>query len=255
MSIDLKQNKKALIIGASSGIGKACAHLMADSENTLYLVARNEDALKEMQEYLPGTVYAIPHDLNDVDGIKRIFDEIKEHKVKLNSFVYTAGMDAFSPVKVTSVESLRKVMDINCFAFCETAKRFFNRQISEDGAGIVAISSIASLLCEKGQMAYTASKSALNSVVKTMAQEFSSRRIRVNAILPAGVSTPMAASKSQIMEGVASNTVEKEVQKVNRQFLGEIPAEIVAQNILFLLSEYSAYTTGELLTMGAGYSY
>lgn len=253
--MELKQNKKALIIGASSGIGKACAHLMAGDGNTLYLVARNEMVLREMQESLPGTIHVIPHDLNDIEEVKNIFDEIKQHKIKLNSFVYTAGIDAFSPVKVTSVESLQKVMNINCFAFCETAKRFFNRQISEDGAGIVAISSIASLLCEKGQMAYTASKAALNAAVKTMAQEFSSRGIRVNAILPAGVSTPMAASKSQVMEGVAASMSAKAKHKVDRQCLGVIPAEIVAQNILFLLSEYSAYTTGELLTMGAGYSY
>lgn len=253
MSIDKKQNKKILIIGASSGIGRACANLLAAPQNTLYLVARNEEVLKEMQETLPGTIHIVCHDLNNMDGIKGIFDIIKRHKIKLNGLIYTAGLDAFSPVKVTSTKSLQKVMNVNCFAFCEVARQFFNRQISEDGAGIVAISSIASLLFEKGQMAYTASKAALNSVVKTMAQEFSSRSIRVNAILPAGVSTPMAASKGQLMKGMDVATEIKEEK--NKQFLGAIPADVVAENVLFLLSHNSAYTTGELLVIGAGYSY
>lgn len=256
MNSDTQKRRAVLIVGASSGIGRACAESMADSENILYLVARNKEALKEMQECLPGVIHILPHDLNDIDGIKNIFDRIKKDRIKLNGFVYSAGMDSFSPAKVISIKSMQNVMNINCFAFCECTRCFFNRRISEDGASIVAISSIASVLFEKGQMAYTASKAALNSVVKTMSQEFAGRRIRVNAILPAGVATTMADSKGMALEGMYdAEDIQTPAPQRHTQNWGAIPPSIIAENVNFLLSDASAYTTGELLTIGAGYSY
>lgn len=247
-----KAGKSILVVGASSGIGKACAKLLADSENTLYLVARNVEAMEEMKKDLPGTIRIIPHDLNDLEGIKsNVFGEIKKNKVKLNAMVYSAGITAFSPVKVTSVKTMQTTMDVNCFGFCEMARCFYNRSISEDGSGIVVISSFASLMFMKGNMAYTASKAALNSTVKIMAQEFAKRRIRVNAILPASVQTPTARNKSQIMAVAVGN----DVPLPDGQIFGDIPAEVIAKNVQFLLSDVSSFTTGELLTIGGGWAY
>lgn len=240
-----------LIIGASSGIGKACASLLADSATTLYLVARNAETMEEMKKELPGTIHIIPYDLNDLEGIKSgIFGEIKKNKIKLNGMVYTAGMDAFSPVKVTSIQTLQNVMNVNFFAFCEAARCFYNRSISENNSGVVVLSSISSIMAMKGNLAYSASKAALNQAVKIMALEFAKRNIRVNAILPACVDTRMAASKHEMM--LASN---KDVSLLEGQTFGEIPVDVVAENVQFLLSDLSSFTTGELLTIGGGFSY
>ena len=250
------KDKRIIVIGASSGIGKACVELLASDNTVLYTVARNEVAMKETASSLPGEIKVIPYDLNELDGIKEIFSEVKKDKEKVDALVYCAGVDAFTPIKVTSPQVMQRVMNLNCFAFCESARCFYNRQISKDGAVIVTISSIASLLNEKGQMPYTASKAALNSVVKTMAQEFSNRKIRVNAILPAGVVTPMAQSKGGILDGIQKNDKDNsDCAPVARQFMGAIPAQVIAENVKFLLSDASLYTTGELLTIGAGYNY
>lgn len=247
-----KAGRSILILGASSGIGKACANLLAGNDNTLYLVARNREAMEEMKSKLSGTIHIISYDLNDLDGIKDgIFDPIKKNKIKLNAMVYSAGISAFSPVKVTSVKTMKTVMDVNCMGFCEAARCFYNRSVSEDGAGIVAISSIFSLLFMKGNLAYTASKSALNSSIKIMAQEFAKRHIRVNAILPARVQTPMARDKDNIMAAAVGS----DVPLADGQVFGDIPPEIVAENVQFLLSDTSCYTTGELLTIGGGWAY
>lgn len=249
---DSKAGKSILIVGASSGIGKACANLLADSGNTLYLVARNVQAMEEMKKKLPGAIHIIPHDLNDLDGIKsNVFGEIKKNKIKLNAMVYSAGVDAFSPAKVTSVKTMQTTMDVNCFGFSEMARCFYNRSISEDGSGIVVISSISSLVFMKGNMAYTASKAALNSTVKIMAQEFTKRHIRVNAILPARVQTPMAKNKDRIMAA----SVGSDAPLPDGQVFGEIPADVIAKNVQFLLSDSSSFTTGELLTIGGGWAY
>lgn len=247
-----KKGKSILIIGASSGIGKACANLLADDENTLYLVARNVEAMEKIKKELSGTIKIIPYDLNDLEGIKNnIFGEIKKDKKKLNALIYSAGVTAFSPAKVTSVNKMQTTMNVNCFGFCETARCFYNQSISEDGAGIVVISSLSSILYMKGNMAYTASKAALNSTVKIMAQEFAKRRIRVNAILPSSVQTPMAKNKGELMMAVGK----KDVALSEEQCFGDIPAEVIAKNVQFLLSDISSFTTGELLTIGGGYAY
>lgn len=247
-----KNGKSILIVGASSGIGKACANLLADDENTLYLVARNVEAMEKMKKELSGTIKIIPYDLNDLEGIKsNIFGEIKKDKKKLNALIYSAGVTAFSPAKVTSVNKMQTTMNVNCFGFCETARCFYNQSISEDGAGIVVISSLSSILYMKGNMAYTASKAALNSTVKIMAQEFAKRRIRVNAILPSSVQTPMAKTKGELMMAVGK----KDVALSEEQSLGDIPVKVIAKNVQFLLSDISSFTTGELLTIGGGYAY
>lgn len=241
--------KNYLVTGASSGIGKACAHILAAEDNILILVARNEAALFEMKEQLPGTVIPVVYDLNNLENIKNIFQVCKEDEIKLDGMVYSAGVNADCPIKVNQISLMKEAMTVNCFAFLEMGKYFYSKRFSNDNSSIVAISSIASELCDIGMAPYTASKAALNSAVKTMSKEFIRRKIRVNAILPAGVMTPMAAKKCEVLQTGRQEQVE------NPQPLGGIPSQVIAKNVQFLMSDASAYTTGELLTIGAGRNY
>lgn len=102
---------------------------------------------------------------------------------------------------------------------------------------------------------YSASKAALNSYVKTMAKEFLRRKIRVNAILPGAVSTPMAREKESLLKHVTSVGKGEVSVSDQAQSLGVIPSGIIASYVEFLLSDQSCYTTGELITIGAGRVY
>lgn len=237
-----------MITGASSGIGEACARRLAAENVTLFLVARRYDKLCSLSKELPGTVIPIQYDLLNLDDIKSIFDVVQEQGVKLNGFVYCAGINADCPIKVAGVKLMQEAMTVNTFAFLEMGKYFYNKKYSKDGASIVAISSIASMLCEKGMVCYSASKAALNAVVKTMSKEFIRRKICVNAILPAGVDTPMASKKMKVLNGM--NETENAVQQ-----LGAIPPSVIADYVNMLLSDMGAYITGELITIGAGRDY
>ena len=242
------KEKTILITGASSGIGKACAELLAQNGNHLVLVARNTERLESLRDMLPGEHLIISYDLQELENIKSILNIVKDNGWRLDGMVYSAGVDATCPVKVNSIPLMMQAMTVNCFAFYELGKWFYSAQYSTGGASIVAISSVASTLCLQGQGPYSASKAALNSVVKTMSKEFSRRKIRVNAVLPAGVGTPMADDKSKMLEGVESSGKEQGVQS-----LGIITPQSVAESVEFLLSDRSAYITGELLTISAGY--
>ena len=204
-----------------------------------------------MATELPGKTVPICYDLNDLENIKEIFDDYGINKEKLDGLIYCAGVDAAWPVKVNSISAMQEVMNVNCFAFVEMSRIFYKKQYSNQNASIVAISSIASLTNEPGMIAYSVSKAALNSAVKTMSKEFIRRGIRVNAILPGAVKTPMSEKK----EKVFSEIEKTEENKSNIQPLGVIPTDIIARQIKFLLSDDSGYTTGELITVSGGRNY
>lgn len=241
--------KNYIIFGASSGIGKACVESLASEENQLVIVARRIDLLKEIADSSLGYVYPVQYDLNDLENIKDVFRICTEHQFKLDGMVYSAGMDGTWPVKVNNIRFMQQMMNINCFAFVEVSKYFYSKRYSNDGASIVAISSIASLTSEIGMVSYSASKAALNSVVKTMSKEFIRRNIRVNAVLPGGVATPMAEEKGQLLSGIAEVQIE---DNKNPQKLGMIPASYIANEVRRLLSDESRYTTGEMAVISGG---
>ncbi len=250
--------KNYLIVGASSGIGEACVHKMAEEAENLIIVARNEEKLNALRHQYEGKVNIcpMPYDVTDLEHIKMVFGACKECKIKLDGMVYSAGMDGTWPIKANNTALMEEMMKVNCFAFVEMARNFYSKRFSSDGASIVAVSSIASLLNDIGMSAYCASKAALNSYVKIMAKEFVRRKIRVNAVLPAGVSTPMAEKKGDLLSGlVVEETGGGNDTSLNPQPLGMIPAEAIASQIMFLLSDKATYITGELLTIGAGRSY
>lgn len=244
--------KNYLILGASSGIGEACVHNLSGEAESMILVGRNVDKLNDLKEQYAGTtcIYPVQYDLLDLEHIKTVFEVCRENKIKLDGMVYSAGVDGTWPIKVNNTTMMQQMMTVNCFAFVELAKTFYSKRYSNDGASIVAISSIAALTSEVGMSSYCASKAALNSYIKTMSKEFVRRRIRVNAVLPAGVSTPMAEEKGSMLAGVTN--ADKSAPSPDPQPFGVIPSEVIASQVQFLLSDKSIYTTGELLTISAG---
>ena len=242
-------SKNYLIIGASSGIGEACARRLAADDVKLIIVARRKELLEKLADELPGEVVPVAYDLHDLDHIKDLFEPCTSGGFKLDGMVFTAGIDGTWPVKVNDIHKMREMMDINCMSFVEAAKVFYTKKYSVDGGSIVAISSIASVQSEKGMLSYTVSKAALNASVKVMANEFARRGIRVNAILPGGVSTPMAEAKGAMMEGVAGENADSSDPV---QPLGMIPSENIADQVAHLLSDASRYTTGSLISISGG---
>ena len=249
--------KNYLIIGATSGIGEACVHKLASDSDHLLLVGRNKDKLEALEQQYAEKAMITPicHDLMDLDHMDIIFDEYTENQIKLDGMVYSAGMDGTWPIKVNNTKQMVQMMTVNCFAFVETARKFYSTRVSKEASSIIAISSTASLMPDVGMSSYSASKAALNSYVKTMAKEFIRRKIRVNAILPGAVSTPMTKEKENLLTNIASTGKQFSSASDHVQQLGLIPSDIIAAYVEFLLSDQSYYTTGELITIGAGRVY
>lgn len=241
-------NKTYLITGATSGIGRETAYILAEQGCRLVITGRNEEQLKMMEKKLPCDTLIIPYDLQDLDNIEQIFLCCKEKNVKLDGLIHSAGIAKNAIIRANEWRELEEVMRVNCLSFIELGKYFGMKKYSNDGAAVVAISSIASCLNDAGMVQYSASKSALNSAVKTMSKEFVKRRIRVNAILPANVNTEMFLSGQEYIEDFMENALK-------RQPLGIIDVEQVVYLIEFLLSDNSKYITGEWIAMGGGMTY
>lgn len=250
-----------LIVGASSGIGEACARLLSSKGHATILIARRRDRLETLAKELPSPAFCYPYDLEDTENIKKIFLFCKEKGLKLDGMVYSAGINADIPLKAFSAEMFAKVLRINCIAFAELGKYFCNRKYSNDFSRIVAISSSASQSCDKGMGMYSASKAALNALVKTMAKECINRGILVNAILPAGVLTAMAVEKIRAIYGKDIDIEKLSIElKENIRFLnttdtqplGIMLPDSVADLVVFLLSDNNRYITGGMIPVSGG---
>ncbi len=236
-----------LVLGASSGIGETTARYLSGQGNTVILVSRKEEKLKQIVEELPSKGYYFPYDLQNPEGMESIFGFCKEQGLKLDGMVYCAGINRDVPVKANIISDMREVMNVNYMAFVEAGKYFGKKKYSNDGASVVAISSLSAKTCLPGMCTYAASKSALNAAVKVMAKEYMKRGIRVNAILPTLVDTEMTKRAGDYIGSLDD--------RVSVQPLGIIEPLHVAYLIEFLLSESAKYITGAEIPISAGFTY
>ena len=248
MNKDTVKGKNILITGATSGIGKTIARQFAGEGARAVLVGRRQEILQKLKEELGENTITAACDLSKTDDINKIFQICKENQCKLNGLVHCAGIAGLSGVRAFDSEEAMNMMQVNTFSFVELCKRFASKRNSYDESGIVAISSISSILNDPGMILYSMSKSALNSAVKTMSKEFMKRKIRVNGILPANVKTQMFLGGEDTLEDFMERSLE-------RQPLGIIDTEQVSYLAEFLLSDNAKYITGECIVMSGGMTY
>lgn len=235
-------SKWILITGASSGIGLITAQYLNSQGYSLVLVARSYDRLHQLERDLTGENLVCAADLCDLKNIGNIFESCKQKGIKLDGMVHCAGIGHNVPVRGNIIEDMQNTMTTNYFSFVELVKHFCGRKYSNEGASIVAISSISPLTCYPGACNYAASKSAINASVKVMSKEYMKRKIRVNAILPGYVNTPLGPS-------------EDDPAYLAQQPLGIIKAEYISYMVEFLLSEKSRFITGTLIPISGGMNY
>lgn len=239
MSEAKQQPKIVLITGVTSGIGFTTAEHLHEMGYKLLLVGRDEQKLISVSEQLGKEAYYIC-DLEHTDQIEGIFSFCKKNNIKLDGMVHSAGYAVNMPIRIFKAADMERQMRIHYYAFLELCRFFSNKKYSNDGASIIAMSSLASLTARKGSVLYASSKNALNAAVKVASKEFIKRSIRVNALLPAYVDTRM------------NTGLEDLVNVAERQPMGLIPPKNIAYVIEFLLSEKSKYITGALIPVSAG---
>lgn len=245
------EDKVILITGASSGIGAACAILLAQEKAKLALVGRNPEKFKKVTEKIEGEEPLII--LADVTiDAERIINETIEKYSRIDVLINNAGFAIPAPVGFISVEDFDKMMATNVRATIELTQLALPHLIASKG-NVVNMSSILSVRPVENLLSYSVSKSAVDQVTKAMALELAGKGVRVNALNPGFVITDFhhAAGFDKVMD------YEVFVEKViSTHPLGRagLPEDI-AQAVAFLINEKTAsFITGVCLPVDGGWN-
>lgn len=229
-------NKKILVMGASGFIGEKTAITLSKLGAKVILSGRNINKLEEILPKLFGKGHnLITFDVEENNKTMNLMKSIIEMDgEKLSGLVYCTGAYPLRPLKSISYEYLDQMMKINFYGFIEMVKCFSHKKIC-DGGSIVAISSYAAINGDKGQVAYSAAKGALDASIKSMSKELYSKKIRINTIRPAGL----------LKDNINFQDLPQGIQNsFNEMKTGPICPNRLAEQIAFLLSDYSSGVYG-----------
>lgn len=243
--------KKILITGASSGIGRQCAISCSERGATLVLLGRDQPRLNET---LAMTANSSKHvvfsvDLSEYDKAASVVSTAVNLVGKFDGLVNCAGISTTLPLNAVSTDKLDYYLKTNVIAPLNLTKEFVKaKHVSESGASIVFISSVMGVVGEKGKTIYASTKGALLSAVKSLAVELAARTIRVNAISPGVVISPMS-------QNAVYNRDSESLKRITELHpLGLGRPEDIANLCIFLLSDASRWITGSNLIADGGYT-
>jgi len=238
--------RRILITGASSGIGRATAIMAAQLGAELVLVARREDELQATRRQLerPDSHTVKTGDLADSEFVRSLVSAIGP----CDGFVHAAGVSQIVPASLTSSAMLAKLGHVNCGAFVELMGAFARRDNRrEHPFSAVAVASVAATAGWTGGTAYCATKGALVAAVRALAVELAPQGVRVNAVSPSGIDTPLYAAQAKMDPAAAAARI------AATQPLGLGTPEQVAAPICFLLGDAASFITGIDLPIDGGY--
>jgi NAD(P)-dependent dehydrogenase (short-subunit alcohol dehydrogenase family) len=184
------EGKVALVTGASSGMGEEITKAMAAAGAGVVAVGRNEERLERVVAAAGSEVFAVARDLTDDGAPQAVVDEAVERTGKLDILANVAGIMELGPLGETPLESLDRQFRTNVRAPFELTQAALPHLRESKGA-IIFISSMAALAAFPESAAYTATKGAIDALARQLAVELAPVGIRVNAIAPGEIDTPM----------------------------------------------------------------
>lgn len=240
------QGKRALVTGASSGIGKAVARLLLERGASVAAVARRLEAVQELSA--SGKASAIKADLALPADRERCLRETLEALGGIDILVHGAGIIGTGTIENTTVEQWDRMMNINMTAIFHLTQLALPALIPNKG-NIVCVSSVAGLRSFPGVLAYAVSKAAVDQFTRCTALELAPHGVRVNAVNPGVVVTNLHRSGG-MNEEQYQGFLEK--SKTTHP-LGRVgSASEVAELILFLASDRAGWITGATYSIDGG---
>jgi NAD(P)-dependent dehydrogenase (short-subunit alcohol dehydrogenase family) len=209
--------KVAIVTGASSGIGRSTAELLENRGAHVITMARSSGSVRG--------------DVADPDAVERVFSEAESRFGSCDLLINCAGMVDPAPLVDTTLEQWRRMFDVNVHGVYLACRRALPSMLARGSGAIVNVASISGVIGPEkfpGFVSYCASKAAVISMTEALAVEVKSRGVRVNAVSPGSVDTPMWA---HVSGGAAAS----------------MTADEVAETILFLASDRSRPMNGQNL--------
>jgi meso-butanediol dehydrogenase/(S,S)-butanediol dehydrogenase/diacetyl reductase len=236
-----------LVTGGGTGIGRAITEAFLDAGATVAITGRRPERLEQaLKGYPPERVAAIAADAGSPQQVRDLVAELLRRFGRLDVVVSNAAAYHTGPITELADEAWANLRATNIDGFFHLAKATLPQLAQTEGA-LIAVSSVSGDRGDWGQAAYNASKAAVTNFVRSLALDWGSRGVRVNAVAPAFTHT-------ELTEGVDDDP-QVSAAFINRIALGR-PAEPddIAPAVLFLASERARYITGAILPVDGGTS-
>jgi 3(or 17)beta-hydroxysteroid dehydrogenase len=229
------EDKVAIVTGAASGIGRACALRFAHEGARVVLCDVAGAAGRDAAAAIGGAALFVHHDVSDETSWREAIAETLERHGRLDVLVNNAGVLVAADVETTTVEDWRRVHDVNALGVLLGCKHAIPAMRRGGGGSIVNLSSAAALVGTPPFAAYSASKGAVRALTKTVAAHCRAKgdAIRCNSVHPGGVDTPMVRALTSETAGYGS-------------------PEDIAALVLYLASDESRYMNGAELAIDGG---
>ena len=249
--------KVALITGGSSGIGQAAAVALAREGVKCVITGRSASGLEETAAQVKaasGETQAIEADLMDADAIEPLIADAASAFGRLDYIVNNAGFQGeVNPLADQRLESYEEVFAINVRAPFLVMKYAIPHLLAQGGGAIVNISSGGGLIGVPGASVYCASKHAVMGLTKVAAIDYAKQGVRVNAVNPGGVDTPMLRKFFESIPDEGERTAAREAFDATHPIGRIATAEEVADAVVFLCSDKASNIVGIALSVDGGY--
>ncbi len=240
-------NKVVVITGGNSGIGLAAARRFKDEGATVVISGRDQRTLSDAGESLGEGTLAVQADVTVMADLDRLFATVKQKCGRIDVLFANAGAAKLSPLEATTEALFDEMMNINCRGAYFTAQKAL--PLLSSGGAIIFNTTFFGHLGVAGTSAYAASKAAVRSLTRTLATELLPRNVRVNAVSPGPITTPIYGKL-----GLPAEVV----QEIGKAIQEQIPLkrfgkpEEIATVVAFLASEDASYMTGCELAVDGG---
>jgi NAD(P)-dependent dehydrogenase (short-subunit alcohol dehydrogenase family) len=236
-------DRQALVVGAGGGIGREVALAMAAQGAHVLCGDADETAAKQTAGECAGTAEALPLDVTDETAIQEVADGYEGVQI----LVFTPAINVRKRMTHYTLDEFDQVVDLNLRASFQLIRVFASRFAARGGGSIVGFSSIRAETVEPGQSVYAATKAGLEMLVRSAACEFGPDGVRVNAIRPGVVETPLTGPLRRNREWAQAYATKSALGRWAR------PEELAGAAV-YLSGPAASFVTGSVLTVDGGWT-
>ncbi len=241
------KDQNAIVTGASRGIGRGIAEALAKAGANLALIATREDSVvavaNELAEKYGVKAKGYALDVSHFEQTAEVFSQITADFGSVEVLVNNAGITRDGLLMRMKEADWDSVIDVNLKSVFNGAKAICRQMLKQKHGRIINMSSINGIVAQPGQANYAASKAGVIGITKSMAKEFASKGVTVNAIAPGFIRTDMTDALSDVQK-------EEILKVIPAQSMGEV--EDIANAVVFLASREARYITGQVISVDGG---
>ena len=244
------KDKNYLVTGATSGIGKQVAIDLLCSGANVVLAGRNESKFSDFafdKDVFSGSSHLLCFDFTSAEKTHAWVKDLSKSFGPFDGCFHAAGVELIKPSRMLRDSDLDAVLSPSLYAALGLASGFASKNIANQSASLVFMSSVAAFAGQSGMSLYSASKAAISGLVKSLACELATKKIRINSLVAGAVETEMHA---RLTHNASSDVIDA---YRDMHLLGFGEKSDISNAALFLLSEYSKWITGTDLVVDGGY--